>query len=899
MAVSARWPLLLLEACVVVACGPNTDLTVAPPPQVDPGFRVEVPEPLESGRLPSWATPRHYRLALEVDPRATQFRGDVVIDVTLEKGTSAIVLHAAGLAIERAEIVSGERRLRAEPTLRKAAGAVQELEELVLVSSQPVPAGEIKIHIEYDGPLPESLRGIYRVEEGDDWFVFTQFEPSDARRMFPCFDDPSFKVPFDLEVTVPEKQLVFSNAPEKERSTAKGRTKVTFATTKRMPTYLLALAVGPFEVVEGDKTPIPLRVITAPGKSKQAAPALAIAKEQLAVLSDYFGSAYPYDKLDLLAVPNFGAGAMEHAGLISFREELLLYDEATASLQTRRDVAVTVAHELSHHWFGNLVTMKWWDDLWLNEGFATFMETLVVDQWRPGMRAGLEARALTGWVMNQDALSSARAVRQPVHNTYEAEAAFDSITYLKGAAFIHMLQAWLGPDAFRAGVQAYLSEHAWGNASAADLFRVLGRTSGKDVQAVATTFLDAAGVPLVRARLSCPEGKPPSALLEQTKYKPTPGNPGAQRWKIPVCVEYGAAAGRGKSCTILADAGAELPLDAKRCPRWLLPNAGHDGYFRYALPAADLAALSTVMKTGDAADAIGFLTNLWALVQAGEVPADKLLDILASYKNEKRPEVIEQLARILDRVLDALVEPAGRAGFERLASDLLLPTAKRVGWDAKKGESEEQRVLRREVLGALALLTDDAWMAAGAKKHMSAFLARPDAVDGDTATIALRLAARRGDIGFDELYTRLDAARDARLRIALVHAMGSLGDDKSLRRALDLVELGGIKSGDVVYIARAAAEHPRSRAVLVSWLREHLSAILGKVSGFGVVRMITAVERLCDAKSRAEAEKMLTAMGDRLGGSQRRAKEALETAALCIDLRKRQAAVATQYFQRP
>jgi cytosol alanyl aminopeptidase len=901
MRVGRVWPWLLLLAA---ACGPNTDLTVAPPPQLDPSFQVEVPPSLPSGRLPAWASPRRYELRLEIDPGAAQFHGEVFIDVTLEQGTSAIVLHAADLSVERAEIVVGDKRLRAEASLRKAAGAVEELEELVLVASQPIPAGEIQIHIEYQGQVPESLRGIYRVEEDGRWFVFTQFEPADARRMFPCFDDPSFKTPFDLEVTVPEKQGVFSNAPEKERKTAKGKTTVRFAQTKPMPTYLLSLAVGPFEVKEGDKAPVPIRIITVPGRSAEGATALRMASEHLALLAEFFGSPYPYDKLDLIAVPNFGAGAMENAGLVAFREELVLLDPTSSSLSAERDVAVTIAHELSHHWFGNLVTMKWWDDLWLNEGFATFMESLIVDRWRPAMRAELEARALTGWVMNLDALTSARAVRQPVHNTYEAEASFDSITYLKGAAVIHMLESWLGPDAFRAGVQAYLSEHAWRNADAADLFRALGKASGKSVDTVATTFLDASGVPLVRARLVC-DGAP-KVVLEQSKYRPTPSRTaGAQRWSIPVCVEHPGRTpqARERDCTVLSEPSAELPLTvggvgAKRCPKWLLPNAGHAGYFRYALPPAELDALAAALKTGDGADTVGFLTNLWAMVQAGEVPADKLLDVLGSYKNEKRPEVIEQLVRVLDRVQDALVEPAGRDGFERLALGLLLPTAKRLGWAGRKGEAEEQRMLRQHVLGALALFTDDPWMAAEAKKHAAGFLAAPGSVDADTATIALRLAARRGDIQFDELYTRLDATSDPRVRIALVQAMGSLGDDKQLRRALDLVEVGGIKSGDVVYIARAAAEHPRSRAVLVGWLREHLTAVLGKVSGFGVVRMISAVERLCDAKSKREAEKMLTGIGDKLGPSKRRASEALEMASLCIDLRGRQAPIATQYFQK-
>ena len=538
--------------------------------------------------------------------------------------------------------------------------------------------------------------------------------------MFPCFDDPIYKVPFDVTVRVPQGNEVFFNTPEKKRSVVDGKTKVEFETSKRMPTYLVAFAIGPLETREDRSGPVPIRVISKPGGTALAGPALKIAREQLQLLSDYFGSPYPYAKLDMVAVPNFGAGAMENAGLVTFREEYLLFDEATASAKTKRDVAMTIAHELAHHWFGNLVTMKWWDDLWLNEGFATYMESEVVDRWRPEMHADLELLSLTGWVMDFDALSSARAVRNPVEHTYQAMEAFDGITYVKGAAFVRMLHGWLGDTAFRNGLRAYMSEHAWGNASADDLFRALARTSEKSVSDVAATFLNVPGVPLVRAELVCERSSPPKVLLSQSQYSGLGDKPASQElWRIPVCVEHAQRGNKSveRECTVLATKEAELELDVKRCPAWLLPNADYAGYYRYAMPPAQLAALATHTLSGDAKLNVGMLTNLWALVQSGDVDAARFFDLLLAYKGEARREVLEEVIKVLHKTSDALIEPEARPKFEQLVSALLLPTAKRLGWDAAKGDTEDARLLRQSVLSGLSALADDPWMAAEAKQR--------------------------------------------------------------------------------------------------------------------------------------------------------------------------------------
>jgi len=792
--------------------------------------------------------------------------------------------------------------VRAEATFRKSAGAKEQKEELVLVAAAPIEPGEVTIHLAYSAPLSEKLRGIYRVKEGDDHFVFTQFEPSDARRLLPCFDDPIYKVPFDVSVTAPKGNEVFANTKEVKRTdTADGTgVRFDFATSEPMPAYLLALAIGKLEVRDGPTSPVPIRLITVPGKTRFGDLALRAADEQLQLLTKFFDRGYPYDKLDLVAVPNFAAGAMENAGLITFREELLLVDEKTGSAKAKRDLAMVMAHELAHQWFGNLVTMKWWDDLWLNEGFASYLEVLVVDEWKPDMAADLELLGLTGWVMGFDALRTARAVRQPVTNTYEAEEAFDGITYIKGAAILAMLRSWLGPADFEAGVREYIKRHAWSNASADDVFTALSDVSKKNVGAVASTFVNKAGVPLVTAKLVCEQGKPPRVDLEQRRYHPIKQTTADDvLWHIPVCFSYGGATRRGKSaapkvCTLLSERSSSVPLESKTCPTWLNPNHELEGYYRYALPRAQLTALAKRLPMLSVRERVGFWSNAWALVQAGELEVPTLLEQLRANRRETNREVIEVRIAILRNIADALIEPRSRAGFVAFALKQLLPTAKRIGWDNRASDNAEQRLLRRSVLGALATLGSDPWLEREALERANKYLANPASVAADTATVALRVAARTGKLSVERLQSLAAAAKTPAQRIAAVNALASVPADK-LETVLAMMKDGSIRTQDFVYVLRAAVEWADSRAVLLDWLEANIATLADEVPLFGVGRMASTVRRSCNVERWASYKRAFEPVVMRLG-AERRLNEALEMVELCVDLRGRQAKATAAYF---
>ncbi|MEM1031328.1 MAG: M1 family aminopeptidase [Myxococcota bacterium] len=891
-------------------CRPSTDLTVAPPsPSAgarSSDGRAEVPPPRRDGRLPDGVAPLRYALALDIDPAAETFTGTVAVDVRIDRPTTSVVMHARDLDIERAELVEGDedpdaavRPLRV--SYRRAAGAREAAEELVLVAPKPVPVGTATLRLAYRGPLPRDLRGVFRVVDGDHRFVFTQLEPSDARRVVPSFDDPAFKVPFDLTLTVPEGARAFANtAVASEITTPDGRRRFTFATTAPMPTYLLAFAVGPFDVLEGPQAPVSLRVLAPPGKAAAGRGALDVAAEHLPLMAEYFGVPYPFGKLDLVAVPNFAPGAMENTGLITFREELLLLGPDASATQ-RRDVAMIVAHELAHLWFGNLVTMRWWDDLWLNEGFATYMESEIVDRWRPEMRADLDLLGFSGRVMMLDASPSARRVRQPVANTYQAEEAFDGITYIKGARVLRMLHRWLGDDAFRTGVAAYLKRHAGGHASADDLFAALGRASGEEVARVAATFVDQTGVPLVSAELECPPNETPRVVLTAAPYQPVPTRAGSsKRWDIPVCVAFGSGASdEGRVCTLLAGDRARTTValkGASACPAWVLPNAGYDGYYRYDLPDAQrYEALARVTPRRDVAESIGWLINAWALVQGGKQRGAPLVKTLPAYANGEDPAVMAALREVLDRVADALVTPAARSRFAGYVGRLLAPTARRLGWDARAGDTEATKRTRRAVFEALAIHGDEPWLRREAAQRGPRLLAETGRLRTETGPVALRVAARYGDVPWASLQRAYLDADDAAVRVALVQAMASAGAADDLRSTLAMVADGRIRAADATYVARVATARRDSRAVLVSWLERHLPTLAERLPGFSVGRFIGALGRVCDAAQRDAAAKTFAPVAARLG-TERRLREALDGADACIDLRAREAEATSAAF---
>jgi cytosol alanyl aminopeptidase len=494
-----------------------------------PGARRH-PPPRDGGRPPTPGrdppAPRAAQLVL--DPDQETFSGRIEITARVNEPTSLVWLNGENLTVSRASAVVGSETWPLEVL------PLQEGKPFVgLRAPRELAPGPVVLDLEYSGQIdPVETLGVFRQKDGERWYAFTQFEPLGARRAFPCFDEPDSKVPWQLTLEVPESLVAVANTPStSEESTGRGTKRVSFAQTKPLPSYLVAFGVGPFDVVEGGATRngTPLRVVVSNGRGGDVQYTVDTTPKVLALLEDYFGIPYPFEKLDSLAIPltvNFGA--MENPGLITYREPLLpllAAKPADFTIGYQRRYASTGTHELAHQWFGNLVTMRFWDDLWLNEAFATWMAGRIIDQYKPEWGAGVGDITRRSGAIGQDSLASARRIRQAIQTEDDVESAFDGITYQKGASVIRMFERWVGPEAFREGVRAYLAKHAGGNATSADFLAAVGAAAGRDVATPFNTFLDQVGTPLVSFELRCEANQSPRLLLSQERYLPLGSRP--------------------------------------------------------------------------------------------------------------------------------------------------------------------------------------------------------------------------------------------------------------------------------------------------------------------------------------------------------------------------------------
>lgn len=886
---------------LAAGCGASNDITISPTALPTNVSLTIAPAPLPTGRLPALARPTHYALELDVDPAADHLEGKVRITLDVERETSVFVLHGRDLEYSNALVIVGANAISATLEARESVKSLGAKDELVVTLPQTV-QGSVELVIEWSARYTDDLNGAYKTTVDGASYVFTQFEAMNARRVFPCFDDPSFKVPFDVTVTAPVGQLVVTNTGERSHKTsADGKTTTyVFRQTKPLPTYLLSFAVGPLEILEARDAKVPLRVVTIKGKSSLGQLAIDATKAFLDIQEKYFDIPYPFDKLDLVAVPDFAAGAMENAGMITFREELILAD-ARSPASSVKGIGVVIAHELAHHWFGDLVTMQWWEDLWLNEGFATWMEAKTVDVWRPDFGTMNGTVADRGWAMRLDTRPSARPVRREVRSSGEAEEAFDAITYNKGAAVIGMLESWLGADAFQTGVRKYLKAHAFGNATAQDLFQALAEASGKDVVGVASSFLDKPGVPLVKVDIDCKSDVgEPRLVLSQERLIVAPPTATAvdhskELWKIPVCVD---AAGRtgGAICTSLDGATGSIGLGkGTKCPAWVTPNVDEYGYYRWSVPADAFRALATAPLS--ARTRYGVIDDAATLVESGRLGADVLFDLFDAMrpKASKKPSASDVLTatKILDAMEDlaeGVISDEQRPKFAKFTERLFLPMAKSIGWDPVDGEGDEVRIFRRDLFSALVPIVEDPWLRTEGRKRADAILADPTKAPVENSTAALVLAARYGDEKlFDAYLALLKNTSAPQFRPGTLVALGCFEDPKLLRRALDLMLSPDTRKQDALYVLRGALWFPRARATILAWMADNEKAIADKLPTWTRTGMVDAL-LVCDPEELAKAHAVFDGKIDKIEGGAHALEELYERAELCIAERLREGA---------
>ena len=851
-----------------------------------------------TGPLPHTVVPTRVQVELKLDPAQPRFSGATRIEATVAAATDTIWMHGKDLAVSRAEAVLDDgRRIALEAAEVDVSGVLR------LAAAEPVPAGNVAIEIDYQASFGQ-LQGAYRVSPDGHDYVVTQMEPLGARRVFPGFDEPSFKQPWDIVLVVPEDQVAVANSAQaSSESLGDGWKKVTFRRTEALPSYLIAFAVGPWDVVAGPdiaanggrNAPIALRGIAASGRGGRMRYSLANTPAIVTALEDYFDIPYPFDKLDNLAAPDFWAGAMENAGLIVYRDSLMFPDEDSAVGRRQAFWGVS-AHELAHQWFGDLVTMRWWDDLWLNEGFATWMGNKIHGQLQPGAHAdrGLLEGALHA--MGADSLASTRRVHEPIRDFTDIQSAFDGITYQKGGATLGMFEQYIGEEQFRTGIRGYLREHARGNATSADLIRAVAAESD-DPDAVAaafSSFIDQPGVPFVEVDLDC-SGDVPALVLQQRRYLPLgSGAQAGQRWGIPMVVRYAEGdTTRTQKMLFTAEQGRMELHEARGCPAWVMPNAHGAGYYRFALAPGMQRSLSQAFDRLDEREQRVYADSIIAAYDAGEVSSSQLLAALPQFASASVRQTVtagqEHVAWMAEHLLG---DEAARTTFLADVAGIYRPRLQQLGMAPRPGEPADDSLLRGSLVAFFAHRLKDPAVRGEMDRAGRAVLGldgdgdgrlHPDAVTPDLRGVALEVAVQEGGIeAFEAAGKQLRASQDAVLRSQLLGAMGGTGDARLDERVRALVfEPGLLRRNEIFPAIGNQVAEPAPRPALRKWMDARFEDLEEKLNPAGARLVGLYAVGMCSNDEATALEARFGARMADVDGGPRALRQAAERVRMC------------------
>jgi len=799
------------------------------------------------GRLPRWAVPQSYQLSFKVDPAKEDFSGTTTIKVKLTQASDHLWLDGNELKVSKVEITdaTGKVHVGKYVAVDPKAGVVR-----VDFGSTLKPQ-ELTLSFDYTAPLNAQLQGLYKVSAKGQPYAMTQMEPISARFAFPSFDEPGFKTPFDISLTIPTADTAVANTQQvKEVPAGDGWKTLTFAQTLPLPTYLVAFGVGPWDIAKGPDispdayrtTPLPLRGIAAAGEAHRMSHVLGETPSIIHALENYYGFGYPWDKLDVLAAPDFAAGAMENAGLVTFRDWLLLLDKDSPARNVQGSFNVT-AHELAHQWTGDTVTLEWWNDIWLNEAFATWMQQKVTMQVHPEYRADLDrVRGVQG-AMSSDSLVSARMIRQPITGNGDIETAFDGITYQKGAGVIAMFENYVGEKTFQKGMQAYIQQHKFGNAVAADLVGAIATAAGKGdaFKHAFNSFLDQSGVPYVQTKLEQKDGK--TVLhLSQSRYLPIGSSGDAKRiWGVPVCVRYGTADGSKVSCDMLDQATGSMVLAGASNPTWIMPNANASGYYRFSLGKVELAGLTKQVGQLSDAEQLAYADAINANFRRGDLDAG---DVLAALQPLTTSKIREVATAPLDQVewiyRQEATTDAQRARLATWVKDAYLPRLEQLGYQRKAGESEGDALLRSALASSLAFdFKLPEVRAALLKQGEAALKPKPDgrldlaAADPDLLGDALGVAVQeQGKPAVDALIAELPKTSDAALRNGILGGLASVEDPVLTEQVRDFALTKPVKVGEMASLLRGGRNTATQRDAMWQWFTAHYSQVLTRTGSF-------------------------------------------------------------------
>jgi Aminopeptidase N len=839
-------------------------------------------------RLGTIATPNAYELRFAVDPAQPVFDGEARIELMVNRDTDILWMHAQDLEIGEVSFRQGEQPIRVK--VHRAGQALVGFEAL----GDKFLIGSTTATIKWRAALePDALRGLFRQREGGKWYVVSQFEALEARRAFPGFDEPGWKTPFEVTVDTPAANVVTSNTPELSSEPVEGRAgwmRHRFKRTRPLPTYLLAVAIGPYSIVDGGRTTAsrtPLRYLAPAGAGPEARFAVDATPRIVDLEEKYFGIAFPYGKLDSVTVPgNARFGAMENAGMITYERNLMLARRSDESLAFQREYASAAAHEIAHQWFGDLVTLAWWNDVWLNEAFATWMSRKTLRDFRRELDSGWLRGKTRRRALIADRLTTARQIRNPVNENNDVHDAFDGITYRKGAEVLSMFESWMGEERFRTGVRAYLAKHADGNATSEDFFHAIGEAGGGERTVAALRgFVEQPGLPLVDVALSCTSGVA-TMRLSQHRLVMVGHQPTAQQWITPACFRYRS---RGKTLTQCIELGGEatIPLEGGTCPEWLVGNANGAGYWIARYDAKLLASLESRIVDLPEAEAVALAGDTTLLVGSGLLARDAGFRIATALLRHPSMGGRHGAVYFLEQQQEAVLSAAQRQSRRTLLTSYVFPMARSFGWLDRAGDDLATQDLRALVMGFAARMEGGEPLRRDARELALRWLDDRASLPPASVAPVLDTAARFADAPtFQRFQDALVATAETHERMALIRAV-SLAREPTLReRALSLASrdagAGGLSANEALAFFETLLEDDANRGPGLQYLRAHWPEVSAKLPPDSAASLFTGLAHLCTRRDREELAGFFASRAAAMQGGPRKYSQALESIDACV-----------------
>jgi puromycin-sensitive aminopeptidase len=841
-------------------------------------------------RLPLDAKPIRYSAHLAPDLTAGTFEGRMELEVALEKPRKELHLHAIGLDVQKARA-----RLAPQGAAAKASVTADAPSETVTLQfEQELPAGKAIIDLAWSGKFSAGLRGLYRAGP----LAVTQFEAADARRLFPCFDEPAFKARWSIQlVGLPEGVKAISNGEiVKDEKEPSGRRTVQFAETPLLSSYLIALCIGDLaSSPEGKARGYPVRTWSVPEKQALTAFGQEVACAVLPLLEDYFGQPYAYGKVDQVGVPDFEAGAMENAACITYREVALLLDPKTAPLGVQKRVAEVITHELSHQWFGNLVTMVWWDDLWLNEAFATWMAYKIVDQWRPQWRVWMDFENGKGAALHLDAMKSSHPIRAEIRNAEEAGEAFDAITYEKGGAILRMIEGYLGEDKFRDGIRLYMRKHRESNATADDLWGALAQASGQPILELANGWIRQTGFPLLS--VTAQGGR---VRLTQKRFFSDPQAAGdSTQWLVPIVLRWRDQKETRERRVLLRGAEETVDLGSGEELAYVFANVGARGFYRTSYDAELLRKIIDDIGELRAEERMALVADQWALVRANVAPVDGFLKLLAGLHKEEDHVVLDEVVGRLGYLEARSVEDQDRAPFQQWVRGLFAGAGADLGWDVREGEDDERRLRRAAVQRALALVARDPAVVKEAIARYEGHAGKKRQLDPNLVDIAVAAAARAADAKrFEELKRLAATELDPPAKRRWLHALAMVEHPDLVQPAVDLALDGFVQMQDFASYVGTLLANRATKDAAWTMMRSRWEEVRKKGDSPMILRrLVEALGALVTREHLMEVEKFLA--DHPLEPARMAVAQTLERLRMDVALRERMMPAVAKFLRAP